>query len=99
MKTIATIIILISFFGTTAIAGALPQKLPVKRGPASFTQGFKVTSKSCAFRNSPAVQAPKAFTVKAGRKIWMTAMDSQWLIAKTKAPSTKEVFIHKSCVN
>lgn len=76
----------------------LPKKLPVKRGPASFTQGFKVISKKCQFHYEPKKTSKEVFAVSAGRKIWFTAIDSQWLIAKTKN-ETQNVYLPVSCVN
>ncbi len=92
----------ISLFSTSVFAGGLPNKLPVKRGSSSFTHGFKILSKQCAFHKQPTEKSKRVLKVKQGRKIWMTAMDSQWLIAKTKRTArntAKSIYIHKSCVN
>ena len=89
---------LVNFTSITVVAKSLPQKLPTKRGPASFTQGFKTIEKRCSFREAPKKNSKELFEVQAGRIIWFTALDSQWLIAKTKN-KTQEVYLHSSCVN
>ena len=89
---------IVSFSALSASAKSLPQKLPTKRGPASFTQGFKILNKKCSFHVAPKKASKKIFDVRAGRKVWFTAVDSQWLIAKTKKKA-REVYIHRSCVN
>ncbi|MCB0355705.1 MAG: hypothetical protein KDD40_01790 [Bdellovibrionales bacterium] len=92
------ILVLSAFFmSIPTYAKDLPQELPVKRGPASFAQGFRVLHKKCSFRSSPKKSSQELFQVKAGRKIWFTAIDSQWLLAKTKN-NTREVYLHSSCV-
>ncbi|MCB9024831.1 MAG: hypothetical protein H6625_00810 [Bdellovibrionaceae bacterium] len=90
--------LLVSVSASTVSAKNLPQKLPVKRGPASFTQGFKILSKKCQFHAEPKRTSKEVFQVEAGRKIWFTAVDSQWLIAKTKNEALK-VYLPSSCVN
>lgn len=95
--TLGFVFFLTTTLSSQSLAGGMPQKLPEKRGPASFTQGFKVLSKTCKTRKAPSVRSRGVFSIPSGKKVWLTAMDSQWMIAKTQ--SSKDVYIHTSCLN
>ena len=88
---------MLTFLAPMTLAKGLPQKLPEKRGPASFTQGFRILNKDCAFYEGPKKSSKSLFEVEAGRRIWFTAVDSQWLFAKTKKEA-KEVYLPATCV-
>ena len=99
MITLIKLLILnLIFLMTTlpAAAGNKTQQLPIKRRPASFTQGFKMVSKKCGIKSAPKKNIKPIFYVESGKRLWLTAMDSEWMIAKTKN-NQKELYIHSSC--
>ena len=83
-------------WGSSVFAGTVPAQLPSKRGPASFTQGYKKVGKRCPIFKSPSLRARHHASISAGNRLWLTAMDSEWFIGVTK--KSKRVYIHKSCL-
>ena len=97
IKIFITISLFSFFTASTAQGSGLPERLPVKRGPSSFTQGYKVFNKKCAIHKTPSAVSKKLFYAEAGKRIWVTALDSQWLVAVT-SKSKREVYIPNTCL-
>ncbi len=79
-----------------ALSKSSDMALPAKKA-TSFTQGFVTVNKRCPLYEQPASSGPALAYLETGRRLWLTTVDSQWLVATTKV-TAKEIFIPQSCI-
>ncbi|MCC7403017.1 MAG: hypothetical protein IT288_01335 [Bdellovibrionales bacterium] len=77
------------------LASGPPKKLPVKRGPATFSAGYRVTKVSCAFFKVPNPMSSRAGNLDKGTKIWLEGVDLEWTRGVYKNHS---IFVPAKCL-
>jgi hypothetical protein len=77
------------------VVQAIPRRLPKKRGPASLNAGSRTLKNPCPFYFYPNPLDSAAGNLKAGTKIWLEGIDSQWMRGFIKR---KSIYILAKCL-
>ncbi|MBK7844840.1 MAG: hypothetical protein IPJ71_14335 [Bdellovibrionales bacterium] len=77
------------------VVQAIPRRLPKKRGPASLNAGSRTLKNPCPYYFYPNPLEPAAGNLKAGTKIWLEGLDSQWMRGFIRR---KSIYIPVKCL-
>ncbi len=79
----------------TPVIRAIPRRLPKKRGPASINAGSRTLKNPCPFYFYPNPLDSEAGKLKAGTKIWLEGIDSEWMRGFIKR---KSIYVPAKCI-